>query len=116
MDITNNILDLNYQSWKRTINQLLLYKHFKEQAEKKNEEIKAKMAPYNEMTQKTAKQIEEYTELLNQLFENSTSIYKNVQENINNQQLLEELYSNKNLDLSLESYNRWMKTGEKIKI
>lgn len=116
MDITNNILDLNYQSWKRTINQILLYKHFKEQAEKKNEEIKAKMAPFQETTRKTPEEIEEYTKLLNQLFESSTSIYKNVQKNIDNQQLLEELYSNKNLDLSLESYNRWMKTGEKIKI
>lgn len=116
MDITNSVLKLDYQSWKKTINQMLLYKYFKEEAEKKNEEIKARMVPYNEISRKTAKQIEEYTELLNQLFDNSTSIYKKVQENINNQELLNELYSNKNINLTIENYNRWLETGEKIKI
>ena len=116
MDFLNNALNINYQSWKRTINQMLLYKHFKEEAEKKNEDITAKMAPFNEITNKTPQQIEEYSKLLDQLFENSTGIYKKVQENLENQELLEELYSNKNIDVSEASYKRWLETGEKIKI
>lgn len=116
MDFLNNALNINYQSWKRTINQMLLYKHFKEEAEQKNEDIKAKMAPFNEITNKTPQQIEEYSKLLDQLFENSTNIYKKVQENLENQELLEELYSNKNIDVSEASYKRWLETGEKIKL
>ncbi len=116
MDFLNNALNVNYQSWKRTINQMLLYKHFKEEAEQKNENIKVKMEHFNEIINKTPQQIEEYSKLLDQLFENSTSIYKKVQENLENQELLEELYSNKNIDVSEASYKRWMKTGEKIKI
>lgn len=116
MNITNNILELNYQEWKKTINQLLLYKHFKEQAEKANQDIKLKMSYYNDIYIKTSKEIEEYSQLLDQLFINSTSIYKKIQENINNQTLLEQLYSYKNIDLSKQSYERWLKTGEKIKI
>ena len=116
MDFLNNALNINYQSWKRTINQMLLYKHFKEEAEQKNEVIKAKMDPLNEIIEKTPQQIEEYSKLLDQLFENSTNIYKKVQENLENQELLEELYSNKNIDVSEASYKRWLETGEKIKI
>lgn len=116
MEFTNSVSDLDYQGWKRTINQMILYKHFKELAEEANEKVKQKMLVYNEITNKTPQQIEEYMKLLDQLFENSTSIYKKVQENIDNQELLEELYSKKNVDISEESYKRWMKTGEKIKI
>lgn len=116
MEFTNNILNLDYNSWKRTINQMLLYKHFRELAEVANEEVKKKMADYNDIIEKTPEEIEEYSALLDQLFENSTGIYKKVQENLENQALLEELYSKKNIDVSEESYKRWMKTGEKIKI
>ena len=116
MEFINSTLDFNYQSWKKTINQMILYKYFREKAEEANENIKAKMAPFNEVTEKTPEQIEEYSKLLDQLFENSTGIYKKVQENLENQTLLEELYSKKNVDVSEESYKRWMKTGEKIKI
>lgn len=116
MEFTNNVLNLDYNSWKRTINQMILYKYFKEQAEQANEKVKIKMSAYTEIVEKTPQQIEDYSKLLDQLFENSTGIYKKVQENIDNQELLEELYSKKNIDVSEESYKRWMKTGEKIKI
>lgn len=116
MEFINSVLNLDYQGWKKTINQILLYKYFKEKAEEENEKVKQKMATYNEITNKTPEQIEEYIKLLDQLFENSTNIYKKVQENLENQELLEELYSNKNIDVSEASYKRWLETGEKIKL
>lgn len=116
MDIINNIAKLDYQAWKKGLNQYILYKYFMEQAQELNKKIYQRIDEYNKMEEKTEQQSEEYLKLVNQAIQNSFNIHKKVQENIDNQELLSEIYSKKNIDLSKASYDRWLKTGEKITI
>ena len=66
--------------------------------------------------EKTKEQSQQYLRLLNQLVHNASMIYKNVQEHRDNQELIEHICEVKNIDLSYESYKRWLETGEKIKL
>lgn len=116
MDIINNIAKLDYQAWKKGLNQFILYNYFKDEVEQKNKKILERINEYNKIEEKTEQQNEDYLKLVNQAIQNSSSIYKKVQENIDNQELLNEIYSKKNIDLSKTSYERWLKTGQKIKI
>ena len=116
MDIINNVSDLNYQNWKKTIDQIILYKHFKKEVEETNLNIQKKMTQYQNIKNKTKQQNREYIELLNQIVFNCSSIYQKVEENLTNKQLLNQIYEQKNIDVSEEGYKRWLETGEKIKI
>lgn len=116
MKFITNALDINYQNWKREIIQLLLYKHFRDQAVIKTKDIKEKMEIIENTVQKTAQQTTEYMEHLDQLIKNCSNVYNSVKENLDNQELIDDICSQKNIDLSLESYKRWLETGEKIKI
>lgn len=116
MDFLSNVSDLNYDNWKRSINQFLLYKHFKDKAVEENNSIIVKMKKYEEIKDKTEQQKKEYMELLNQLVFNSSSLYQQVEKNLNNNDLLNQLYEEKNIDVSEAAYKRWIQTGDKIKI
>lgn len=53
MDFLSNVSDLNYENWKRSINQFLLYKHFKDQVINENKPLIEKMKKYEEVKEKT---------------------------------------------------------------
>lgn len=116
MNILNNVADLNYQNWKLSINQFLLYNHFREIVKEENAKLTSQMKTYEESKEHTEEESKNYMELLNQLVFNSSSLYQKVEDNINNQELLNQIYEQKNIDVSEEGYKRWLETGEKIKI
>lgn len=116
-DLEINIANINYQKWKETINRFLLYDYFKSQVQKDNLVIKEKMDALEVKKDKmTKEEVEEYQKLIEELFTNGASISGKVDQNENNYELLNKIYQEKNIDVSVNSYERWIKTGEKIKI
>lgn len=110
-------VNINYQKWKETINHFLLYDYFKKQVQKDNLVIKEKMKVLEAKKDKMSKEeVDQYQKLVEELFYNGTSISGKMEQNKDNMELLNKIYQEKNIDVSVNSYERWIKTGEKIKI
>ena len=116
MDTIHNIANLNYQNWKRSVCEYLLYHYFREESLSNSKSIIQAMEKYEKKETKTVEDANEYMSLLNQLVHNSALIYEKVQENLENEELIESICEVKHIDLSEAAYKRWLETGEKIKL
>lgn len=103
-----------YQNWKNVINNVLIYKHTKQQLQEQNKNLRQKIIQIQKSPNRDQETQKEYLNLIKQLFSNYKQINEKIAENLKNKQLLEQLYKEHNIKINYDQFEKWIKEGKKI--
>lgn len=112
-----NFQKTGYDVWKENIDKVLLYKYFQKQILLNTQNLQNQIKDLqNKCKESTIQDKQNYMGLLSSYFSSFINIEDKMNENLNNIELLEQLYKENNIDTSYASFLKWIRKENQMKL
>lgn len=112
-----DIQKTGYDVWKENIDKVLLYKYFQKQILLNTQNLQNQIKDLqNKCKESTIQDKQNYMGLLSSYFSSFINIEDKMNENLNNIELLEQLYKENNIDTSYASFLKWIRKENQMKL